>query len=63
MNRKQLTLFLVLGVVLGGLGWLAYQKKKAPYEDSTRRMGEKLLPDFPINDVAPHHYQAHQRGG
>jgi hypothetical protein len=51
MNRKQLTLLIVLGVVLGGLGILAWQKQKKPYQESTAKMGGKLLPDFPLNDV------------
>ena len=51
MNRKQLTLLIVLGVVLGGLGWLAWQKKAQPYKDSTAKMGDKVLPGFPLNDV------------
>lgn len=51
MNRKQLTLLIVLGVVLGGLGWLAYQKKAQPYKESTAKMGDKVLPGFPLNDV------------
>ena len=38
MNRKQLTLLIVLGVVVGGLGWMAWQKQKAPYTDSTAKM-------------------------
>jgi len=51
MNRKQLTLLIVLGVVLGGLGFLAWQKQKQPYQESNAKMGGKLLPDFPLNDV------------
>jgi hypothetical protein len=52
MNQKQLTLLIVLGVVLGGLGWVAYNKKQSPLKESTVKMGEKLLPGFPLNDVA-----------
>jgi len=52
MNRKQLIVLIVLGVVMGGLGFWAYQKKQAPYQESTHRMGEKILPNFPLNDVA-----------
>src|SRR6185503_170236 len=52
MNRKQLLTLLVLGLVLGGLGVWAYKHKQTPYEESTRRMGEKVVPNFPINDVA-----------
>jgi hypothetical protein len=51
MNRKQLLALIVLGVVLGALGIWAYKKKQEPYESSTKRMGEKVVPNFPINDV------------
>lgn len=51
MNRKQLTFLIVVGVVLSGLGWVAWQKEKAPYKESTQKMGEKVLPNFPLNDV------------
>ena len=56
MNRKQLTLLIVLGVVLGGLGWLAYQKKTRPYKQADKRatmvkLGDKVLPNFEPNDV------------
>jgi len=51
MNRKQLTLLIVVAAVLGGLGWVAWQKEQAPYKESTQKMGGKLLPNFPLNDV------------
>src|SRR5258707_3377549 len=51
MNRKQLTLLIVVGAVLGSLGWVAYQKQNKAYTDSTQKMGGKLLPNFPLNDV------------
>ena len=51
MNRKQLTLLIVLAVVLGGLGWLAYKKRMDAYQDSMAQMGAQLFPNFPINDV------------
>jgi len=52
MNRKQLTLLIVLAAALGGLGWLAYKKQQSSFAESKVRLGEKLLPDFPLNDVA-----------
>lgn len=52
MNRKQLTTLVVIAAVLGLLGWIAYRQRTAPYEESTGRMGEKLIPDFPLNEVA-----------
>ncbi|MEY2407359.1 MAG: hypothetical protein QOF48_29 [Verrucomicrobiota bacterium] len=51
MNRKQLTLLIVLGVVLSGLGWVAWQKQKAPYTESKAKMGSLVLTNFPLNDV------------
>jgi hypothetical protein len=51
MNRKQLTLLIVVAAVLGGLGWVAYQKQAAPYKEGTQKMGGKVLPNFPLNDV------------
>jgi hypothetical protein len=52
MNRKQLTLLIVLAVALGGLGWLANQRRQSSFDESKVHLGEKLLPNFPINDVA-----------
>ena len=49
MNRKQLTLLIVVGAILSGLGWVAYQKQAAPYKESTQKMGGKLLPNFPFS--------------
>src|SRR3954464_9184914 len=54
MNRKQLTLLIVLGVVVGGLGWFVYSKKQSNYERGSDE-GQKLLKGVPtaaINDVA-----------
>lgn len=56
MNRKQLTLLIVLGVVLGGLGYYVYNKNQSSYERGTDTAeGQKLLKGVPqnaINDVA-----------
>ena len=51
MNRKQLSLLIVIGAALGAGAWLAYQKQNTPYQQSTRRMGDKLIKDFALNDV------------
>lgn len=51
MNRKQLTLLIVVGAVLGVLGWVAYQKQAEPYKESAQKIGGKFLPNFPLNDV------------
>jgi hypothetical protein len=56
MNRKQLTFLIVLGVVLGGLGYVVYNKKQAGYErGNAGEDGQRVLKDVPdtaIRDVA-----------
>jgi hypothetical protein len=56
MNQKQLTLLLVLVVVIGGAGYLLRQKNQTSWQSSGGSagitMGQKLLPDFPLNGVA-----------
>jgi hypothetical protein len=50
MNKKQLLLVIVLGLVIGAAGLYQYQRRQAPSKDS--RMGAKLLGDFDVNTVA-----------
>jgi hypothetical protein len=52
MNRNQLTLLLVLGLVVGGLGLYLTGRNRANYGQSGQALGGKLLPDFAMNDVA-----------
>ena len=56
MNRKQLTLLIILGVVLGGLGYNVYRKRQSGYErGADKAEGQKLLqgvPESALNDVA-----------
>lgn len=56
MNRKQLTLLIVVAVVLGSLGYWVYNQKQAGYERGTEKAdGQKLLKgvaESAINDVA-----------
>ena len=52
MNRKQLTILIVLGLVVGGLGFYLQKQKAESFKASDSTLGQKLLPDFPINDVA-----------
>jgi hypothetical protein len=55
MNRKQLTTLIVLGVVLGGLGFYVYNKRQSSYERGTDMEQEqkflKGLSPSSINDV------------
>ena len=52
MNRKQLLILVVIGLVAGGLGFYLYKSREASYKTSDQTFGKKLLGDFPINDVA-----------
>jgi hypothetical protein len=52
MNRKQLTLILGLVVVIGGLGLWLRKSETASYRASEGRMGEKVLGEFDVNQVA-----------
>ena len=52
MNRKQLITLLLAGIVIGGLGWHFANRQQESYRTSDVQAGQKLLPAFPINDVA-----------
>ncbi|MBM3839605.1 MAG: DUF4340 domain-containing protein [Verrucomicrobia bacterium] len=52
MNRKQLTLLSVLVIVIGGLGLLLNSRKTSSWQAGGSAIGQKLLPDFPMNDVS-----------
>lgn len=52
MNRNQLLLILTLGLVLGGTGLYVLRQKSASYESKAKSNTEKLLGEFPVNDVA-----------
>jgi hypothetical protein len=51
MNRKQLLIIVVVGLVVGGIGLYLNKQKSASFQRGERIAGEKLLSDFPINDV------------
>ena len=51
MNRKQLILLIVVGVVVGGLGWYTYKARNTSWEESSQKLGQKIVKNFPINDV------------
>lgn len=51
MKPKQLTLIVLLAVVLGGMGlWIA-RRDAASYVTSGPGLGDKVLPEFPLNQV------------
>src|SRR6185437_16019484 len=51
MNRKQLTILLVLVVILGAAGWLIRQHDSNSWQSAGQTIGQKLLPDLPVNDI------------
>jgi hypothetical protein len=52
MNRKQLIILLVVVGVLGVAGWLRYQQTRNSWQSDSKAIGQKLLGDLPVNDVA-----------
>lgn len=52
MNRKQFVILLAVLAVLGGAGLLTYQKQNRERGSGNAAIGKKLLPDFPVNNVA-----------
>ncbi|HMC28687.1 MAG TPA: hypothetical protein VKM56_12930, partial [Verrucomicrobiae bacterium] len=50
MNRKQLTILVVACAVLGLIGWIIYNKRNSD-EGSDSTGGQKLIKNFPLNDV------------
>ena len=50
MNRKQLTILVVACAVLGVIGWIIYNKRNSD-EGSDSTGGQKLIKNFPLNDV------------
>lgn len=51
MNRKQLTLLIVVGAIVGVLGWVTWKNSSKAYTESSSTLGAKFLPNFPLNDV------------
>ena len=52
MNRKQFIILLILVVIIGGGGLLIRQRSHDSWENSATTLGGKLLPNFPVNDIA-----------
>ena len=51
MNRKQLILLIVVGAVVGGFGLYSYNSRKGSWEESSEALGQKVIKNFPVNDV------------
>lgn len=52
MNRKQFIILLVLVIVLGGAGLMLYKRQTESWSGGGQSVGQKVLGDFPVNDVA-----------
>ncbi|MGD0411039.1 MAG: DUF4340 domain-containing protein [Verrucomicrobiota bacterium] len=55
MNRKQLILIFLALAVLGGAGLVLIHRHSASWSAPQGKMGRKLFPGFPLNDVAAIH--------
>ena len=51
MSSRQLTLILIVAVVLGGIGWVLFNRGASSWESRPAAEGEKVV-TFPLNDVA-----------
>jgi len=55
MNRKQLILLLVALAIIGGAGLLLLQRHQQSWTESETQIGQKLLNNYQVNDVAAIH--------
>ena len=51
MNRKQLTALIVAGLVIGAAAIVISKKREKTQATSNQRLGEKVVKNFPINEV------------
>jgi hypothetical protein len=51
MNRKQLLILVVVGLVIGGLGLFVSKRQAASWNRTEGGLGQKVLGEFPLNDV------------
>lgn len=55
MNRKQLILLVVVAAIIGLAGVMYSKKRQSEFQVSSQQLGQKLLKNFPLNDVAQIH--------
>ncbi|MDB6058730.1 MAG: uncharacterized protein JWO95_2574, partial [Verrucomicrobiales bacterium] len=55
MNRKQLSILVVVAVVIGIAGILAMKNRQQSWTESSAALGQKLLANLPVNDVTQIH--------
>src|SRR6476469_9953447 len=58
MNSKQLSILVALAIVLGGLGFWAANHRQESWHESSSSLGQKLLPNLPVNDVTAIHIKS-----
>jgi hypothetical protein len=51
MNRKQLIVLILAGVVIAGLGIMLKQSRNKAYQQGNQRLGQQVFENFPLNDV------------
>lgn len=52
MNRKQLIVLIVSGAIIGALGLVLYSRQRSSWNNSDTALGQKVIANFPLNDVA-----------
>jgi hypothetical protein len=52
MNQKQFLVLVILVLISGVLGWRHWRSQDSAYQSSNAALGQKLLGEFPVNDVA-----------
>jgi hypothetical protein len=55
MNRNQLLVLLVVLAVLGGAGLVLMNHNRETWSEKEGAMGQKVLPNFPVNDISQIH--------
>ncbi len=58
MNRKQFIILLVVVAVIGAAGLMVHQRNQQSWQAAGDAIGQKLLPNFAINETAQIHIQS-----
>src|SRR5688572_13363906 len=51
MNRKQLIVLVIAGLIIGAAAWKITQGRSKNQQTSNQRLGQKVVAKFPMNDV------------
>jgi Domain of unknown function (DUF4340) len=60
MKKNQFLILIVLGLLVGGLGLRMYNKQKQTFSASGFSSGQKVLENFPLNEVAQIHLKQNE---